>query len=105
MDAVAYTLPADQQIGWLEELEGIVDCWDAMSSVAQDAVRSVVESFLSGPDTTNAQIARASALLAAPSPCSTPAERERHRPPKRRRISFGAVTATSGQSRQVRSSS
>lgn len=39
--------------------------FDAMSGVAQDAVSSVVESFVLNPHTTAVEIARANALLAA----------------------------------------
>jgi len=64
MSVAAYTLPADRPCDWLEELERILERFGAMSSGAQDAVRSVVESFLDDPQTSNAEIARMTALLA-----------------------------------------
>lgn len=64
MGTAAYTLPVDRPRDWLEELETILERADAMSSVAQDAVSSVVESFLRDPDTTDTEIASVNALLA-----------------------------------------
>lgn len=64
MSAAAYTLPVDRPRDWLEELERILKRADAMSSVAQNAVSSVVESFLHDPDTTDTEIASVNALLA-----------------------------------------
>jgi hypothetical protein len=64
MGTAAYTLPVDRPRDWLEELERILKRADAMSSVAQDAVSSVVESFLHDPDTTETEIASVNALLA-----------------------------------------
>jgi hypothetical protein len=64
MGVAAYTLLVDRQCDWLEELERILERFDAMSSIAQDAVGSVVESFLHDPDTTAAEIAHVNALLA-----------------------------------------
>jgi hypothetical protein len=64
MGTAAYTLPADRPRDWLEELEQILKRADAMSSVAQHAVTSVVESFLRDPDTTDTEIASVNALVA-----------------------------------------
>lgn len=64
MDVAACTLPVDCQCDWLAELERILERFDEMSSVARDAVGSVVESFLHDPHTTAAEIAQVKALLA-----------------------------------------
>ena len=64
MGTAAYTLPSDRPSDWLEELERILKRADAMSSVALNAVSSVVESFLHDPDTADTEIARMNALLA-----------------------------------------
>ena len=64
MGTAAYTLPVNRPRDWLEELETILKRADAMSSVAQDAVSSVVESFLHDPDTTDTEIASVNALFA-----------------------------------------
>ena len=63
MGTAAYTLPVDRPRDWLEELETILKRADPMSSVAQDAVSSVVESFLHDRDTTDTEIANVNALF------------------------------------------
>ncbi len=70
MGVAVYTLPVDRPCDWLEELERILKRFDAMSSVAQDAVGSVVESLLHDPATSDAEIAHANALLAGHKPRS-----------------------------------
>jgi hypothetical protein len=68
MGLAVYTLPVDRQCDWLDELERILKRFDAMSNAAQDAVSSVVESFLHDPDTTDAEIAHVNALRARHKP-------------------------------------
>lgn len=68
MSAAAYSPPADRTSDWLEELEGILKRFDAISNCAQAAVRSVVESFLEDEDTTEDEIVCVAALLARHTP-------------------------------------
>lgn len=64
MSAAAYSSPFDRMSDWLEELERILNGFDALPSAAQDAVRSVVESIARDPDTGDAEIRHLDALLA-----------------------------------------
>jgi len=64
MGAAARVLPAD----WLEELERILKRSDTMPGAARDAVRSVVQSFLNDPHTTEREITHATVLLARHEP-------------------------------------
>ena len=49
---------------WLEELERTLTAFDALPRAAQDAVKSVVESFVHDRETSQAEISRLNALLA-----------------------------------------
>ena len=80
MTAVGYALPIDRMSDWLEELEQILKGFDALPSRAQDAVNSVVESLLHDPDTSDAETAPLSALLA------------RHKPPSDDGLHQGRVS-------------
>lgn len=80
MAAAAYTPSVERTSDWLEELERILKGFDAIPSAARDAVRSVVESLVHDPDTTDAEIGYASALLA------DHAQRLPEAPPQRRSI-------------------
>jgi len=73
MSAAAYTLPVDRQSDWLAELERILDRWDGMPPGARNAVNTVVESLLSDPESSVADVLLARALL-------TNHERRRLRP-------------------------
>ncbi len=64
MAAAVYSLPDDRISDWLVELATIVKRFDAMPRVAQAAVILAVEGFLAEADTSPAEIAYATALLA-----------------------------------------
>jgi hypothetical protein len=49
---------------WLEELERTLTAFDALPRPAQDAVNSVVESFVHDPETSQAEISHLKTLLA-----------------------------------------
>jgi hypothetical protein len=49
---------------WLEELERTLTAFDALPCAAQDAVKSVVESYVHEPETSPEEISRLNALLA-----------------------------------------
>jgi hypothetical protein len=68
MVAAVYTLHADRQRDWLEELERIVRRFDAMSSAVQIAVLSACESVLDDLDITEVEKAHLVALLARRKP-------------------------------------
>ena len=57
MSAAAHSFPVDRMSDWLEELERIMKAFDALPSAAQAAVKSVVESLVRDPDTSDAEIA------------------------------------------------
>ena len=77
MSAAAHSFPVDRMSDWLEELERIMKAFDALPSAAQDAVKSVVESLVRDPDTSDAEIAHANALLARHTPHPEPGQRHR----------------------------
>ena len=60
---MAYSSPVDRMSDWLEELERTLTAFDALPRAAQDAVNSVVESFVQDPETSQAEISRLNALL------------------------------------------
>ena len=70
MDVAAHTFLVDRQCDWLEELERILERFDTMSSAAQNALSSVIDSFLHDPDTTDVEIVHVDALLASRKPPS-----------------------------------
>jgi hypothetical protein len=64
MSTAAYSSRVDPTIDWLEELERTLTAFDALPSAAQNAVNSVVESFVHDPETSPAETSRLNALLA-----------------------------------------
>ena len=64
MSAAAHSSPVDRMSDWLEELERILKAFDALPSAAQNAVNSVVESFVHDPATSHAEISHLNALFA-----------------------------------------
>jgi len=64
MAAAAHSPSRDHASDRLEELERILKGFDAIPDAARDVVRSVVESLLHDPATTDAEIAHANVLLA-----------------------------------------
>jgi hypothetical protein len=56
---------------WLEELERVMKAFDALPSAAQAAVKSIVESLVRDPDTSDVEIAHLNALLALRNPVQT----------------------------------
>jgi hypothetical protein len=62
---------------WLEELDRIMQAFDALPSAAQDAVNSAVESLVRDPDTSDAEIAHLNALLALRRPGSDDGRHQR----------------------------
>ena len=77
MSAAAHSPPVDHTSDWLEELEGILKRFDAISNCAQGAVRSVIESFLEDKDTTEDEIVCVAALLARHTPRPEETRQER----------------------------
>ena len=64
MSAAAHSFPVDRTSDWLDELDRILNGFDALPSAAQDAVNAVVESLVRDPDISDAEIAHLNALLA-----------------------------------------
>ena len=73
----SFAPPVDHTSDWLEELEGILKRFDAISNCAQGAVRSVIESFLEDKDTTEDEIVCVAALLARHTPRPEETRQER----------------------------
>ena len=77
MSAAAHVVPVDRMSDWLEELERIMKAFDALPSAAQEAVNSVAESLALDPNTSDADIAQLSALLALHKPSSDDERQQR----------------------------
>ena len=63
MTAAAISSPVDRTSDLIEELNLIVNDFDALSSAARHAVKTVVESLLHDIATTNEELAHLNALL------------------------------------------
>jgi hypothetical protein len=77
MSAAAHSFPVDRMSEWLEELERVMKAFDALPSAAQAAVKSVVESLVRDPDTSDVEIAHLNALLALRRPGSDDGRHQR----------------------------
>ena len=64
MSAAAYSSPCDRMSDWLEELERTLKAFGALPLAAQDAVNSVIESFVHDPETSNTEISHLNGLFA-----------------------------------------